>query len=175
MTVRRDGQVGQLALGIMITSLMAVTQLPVHAQAATPAGAAADKEGRIRTQLNARNSVTIAAEIPARVATLRLREGDAFRAGELLVGLDCSLHQSQQRKAEAAVEAASAVVTSNQRMAELNAIGALEAQQGQARLKEASPLRLLAAWPSAMSPLTSSSRLAIRCWTSSTPASWRFR
>lgn len=142
MTVCREGQVGQFgdlghwALGLMLASLMAVAQAQTAVPAA-PAGPAADKDGRIRTQLNARNAVTIAAEIPARVATLRLREGDAFRAGELLVGLDCSLHQSQQRKAEAAVEAASAVVASNQRLSELNSIGALEVQQGQARLKEA--------------------------------------
>lgn len=120
-------------LSVFAVTLMTAAQ----AQPATSAGSAADKEGRIRTQLSARNAVTIAAEIPARVATLRLREGDAFRAGELLVGLDCSLHQSQQRKAEAAVDAASAVATSNQRMAELNSIGAMEVQQGQARLKEA--------------------------------------
>lgn len=155
-----DARRRQWGLGIMMTGWMVVMAAAAHAQnaprpapAATHVGAGSvasgnssnsggssgtsDKEGRIRTQLSARNSVTIAAEIPARVATLRLREGDAFRAGELLVGLDCSLHQSQQRKAEAAVEAASALVASNQRLAELNSIGALEVQQGQARLKEA--------------------------------------
>ncbi len=98
---------------------------------------ATDKEGRIRAQLAARNAVTVASEIPGRVASLRLREGDAFRAGEQLVGLDCSLYQSQVRKAEAATEATSAVVQSNQRMAELNSIGRLEVEQAQARLKEA--------------------------------------
>lgn len=127
MTVRRDARIGPLGFGLLLVGLMS------SAQAQKPS----DKDGRIRTQLSARNAVTIAAEIPARVATLRLREGDAFRAGELLVGLDCSLHQSQQRKAEAAVEAASALVASNQRLSELNSIGALEVQQGQARLKEA--------------------------------------
>lgn len=144
-----DAPVRQLGLGIMMVGLMATADAQTSAKPATPARAPGitsaaqpgaidtDKEGRIRTQLSARNAVTIAAEIPARVATLRLREGDAFRAGELLVGLDCSLHQSQQRKAEAAVEAASALVASNQRLAELNSIGALEVQQGQARLKEA--------------------------------------
>jgi RND family efflux transporter MFP subunit len=98
---------------------------------------AVDKEGRIRTQLSARNAVTVSSEIAARIASLSLREGDAFRAGEQIVGFDCSLHQSQLRKAEAATDAANAVVLSNQRMAELNSIGKYEVEQAQARLKEA--------------------------------------
>ena len=104
---------------------------------AQTAGLATDKEGRIRTQLSSRNAVTLSSEIGARIASLPLREGDAFRAGQPLVGFDCSLYQGQLRKAEAAAEAANAVVQSNQRMAELNSIGKFEVQQAQAKLKEA--------------------------------------
>jgi len=107
------------------------------AQAAGGSSLVADKDGRIRTQLSARNAVTVSSEIPARIASLPLREGDAFRAGQQLVGFDCALHQSQLRKAEATVEAANAVVQSNQRMAELNSIGKFEVEQAQAKLKEA--------------------------------------
>lgn len=96
-----------------------------------------DKDGRIRTQLSSRNAVTISAEIAARVASLPLREGDAFRAGQQLVGFDCSLYLSQVRKAEAATDAANALVQSNLRMAELNSIGKFEVEQAQAKLKEA--------------------------------------
>ncbi len=98
---------------------------------------ASDKDGRIRTQLNSRNAVTLSSEIAARIASLPLREGDAFRAGQQLVGFDCSLYQSQLRRAEAATDAANAVVQSDQRMAELNSIGKFELDQAQARLKEA--------------------------------------
>jgi len=98
---------------------------------------ASDKDGRIRTQLNSRNAVTLSSEIAARIASLPLREGDAFRAGQQIVGFDCSLYQSQLRKAEAAVDAANAVLQSNQRMAELNSIGKFEVEQAQARSKEA--------------------------------------
>jgi len=110
---------------------------PLNSALAQTSPLAADKDGRIRTQLSARNAVTVSAEIAARVASMPLREGDAFRAGQQLVGFDCALLQSQQRKAEASVEAAQAVVQSNQRMAELNSIGKFEVEQAQARLKEA--------------------------------------
>lgn len=96
-----------------------------------------DKDHRIRTQLTARNAVTISSELAARIAALSLREGEAFRAGQQLVGFDCSLYQSQLRKAEASVEAAAALVQSNQRLAELNSIGKFEVEQAQAKLKEA--------------------------------------
>jgi len=90
---------------------------------------AADKDGRIRAQLSSRNAVTISAELSARIASLPLREGDAFRAGQTLVGFDCALYQSQVSKADAAVEAANAMVQSNKRLAELGSIGQFEVQQ----------------------------------------------
>lgn len=124
------------ALSGAVGQALAQTQPPAQTTASLPTSVT-DKEGRIRAQLSSRNAVTISAEIPARVATLRLREGDAFRPGDLLVGLDCSVHKSQQNKAEASVEAAGAVVASNQRLAELNSIGKLEVEQARARLKEA--------------------------------------
>ncbi len=120
-------------------ALAAISPL-AHAQPTAPTPRPVlleDKDHRIRTQLSARNAVTISSEVAARIATLSLREGDAFRAGQQLVGFDCSLYQSQLRKAEAGVEAASALVQSNRRLAELNSIGKFEVEQAQARLKEA--------------------------------------
>jgi RND family efflux transporter MFP subunit len=114
----------------------------MNALAQTPSPAAnasllTDKDGRIRTQLTSRNAVTISSELAARVAMLSLREGDFFRAGQPLVVFDCSLYQSHLRKAEASIEAASALVQSNLRLAELNSIGKFEVEQAQAKLKEA--------------------------------------
>jgi membrane fusion protein (multidrug efflux system) len=118
----------------LVSLLLACCVAPVHAQITN---LSLDKDGRIRTQLSSRNAVTISAEIAARIASLPLREGDAFRAGQQLVGFDCALYQSQVRKAEAATDAANALVQSNLRMAELNSIGKFEVEQAQARLKEA--------------------------------------
>ena len=110
---------------------------PASSTAAPPARLAAERDGSIRTQLGSRNAVTISAELAARISSLPLREGDTFRAGQTLVGFDCSLHQTQLRKAEAATEAAQAVLHSNLRLAELNSIGKYEVEQAQARVKEA--------------------------------------
>lgn len=115
----------------------AAAQQAVAALKALPTSLAADRDGRVRAQLSARNAVTLSAEVAARIATLPLRDGDAFREGQVLVSFDCSLIDSQLQKAEASIEAASAVVQSNQRLVELNSIGAYELAQAQARLKEA--------------------------------------
>lgn len=123
-----------------LSCLLGATAFPVaHAQSPAPSASSlvTDKDGRIRTQFVARDSVTLSAEIAARIASLPLREGDAFRAGQALVGFDCGLYQSQLRKAEAAADAASAVQVSNQRLADLHSIGKAELEQSQARLKEA--------------------------------------
>ena len=120
--------------------LLLLALLPLHLAAQTaaplPPALATDKDGRIRTQLSSRNAVTLSSELAARISSLPLREGDAFRAGQALVSFDCSLVQAQLRKAEAGVEAAQALMQSNQRLAELNSIGRFELEQAQAKLKE---------------------------------------
>ena len=127
----------RVALLCLFTTITATTTASAQTPPAANAALLTDKDGRIRTQLTSRNAVTISSELAARIATLTLREGDAFRAGQLLVGFDCALYQSQQRKAEAAIEAATALVQSNQRLTELNSIGKYEVDQAQAKLKEA--------------------------------------
>lgn len=122
---------------LWLLGLAGLLEMALPDALAQDAGAAGDKPTRIRTQLSSRNAVTISAEIAARIAALPLREGDAFRTGQQLVGFDCSLLQSQLRKAEAATEAAQAVLQSNQRMAELDSVGKFEVRQSQAKLKEA--------------------------------------
>lgn len=119
------------AVPVLVPVQSAVARLP------PPVSLAADKDGRVRAQLSARNAVTLSAELAARIAALPLREGDAFREGQPLVDFDCHLFESQLQKAEAGIEAASAVVQSNRRLAELNSIGSYELAQAQARLKEA--------------------------------------
>lgn len=128
---------GPAAWALALAGVVAVAQAEQPPAAPARPALIEDKDHRIRTQLASRNAVTISSELAARIGVLSLREGDAFRAGQLLVGFDCSLYQSQLRKAEAGIEAAAALVRSNQRLAELNSIGKFEVEQAQARLKEA--------------------------------------
>ena len=105
---------------------------------ALPEGySAGDKDGRIRTQFTPKNEVVISSELSAKIASLSLREGDSFRAGQMLVGFDCTMFQAQLTKAQVTRDATRQTLTVNQRLAELNSIGTLEVQLAEARAKEA--------------------------------------
>ena len=96
----------------------------------------ADHDGRVRAQLVARNEVVLSSELSAKIASLPLRDGDAFRAGQTLVGFDCTLFKAQLDKAESSLNAARQTLSVKQRLAELNSVGKLDVELAQARVKE---------------------------------------
>ena len=116
--------------------LAAALSIAVHAQGlrgAAPADDPADaaspaRVGRaeIRAHLIPLRYTTLAAEIGARVRALPFAESQAFKAGDTLVALDCSVQQAQREKARAELAGAEAALEANQRLARLNAISELE-------------------------------------------------
>ncbi len=111
------------------------------AAAAAPAwavagGDAAAHDARMRVQIVAVQQTTLSAEIAAKIAALPLREGDAFRAGQLLVGFDCDLYRASLARAEAEADAARKTVDVDQRLSQLHSIGQLDVAQAEAKLHE---------------------------------------
>jgi RND family efflux transporter MFP subunit len=156
MTKRLKDSLGRRGAGIGIAALMLaqaglaaqpVPAAPAAARVAAPAvavpavSAAAQNpapdgnDGKIRIQLVARDQVDISSEIPAKIASLPFREGDAFRAGQTLVSLDCSLYSAQLRKSQADADGARDLLNVNQKLLALHSIGELEVQQAQAKQK----------------------------------------
>ena len=108
------------------------TPVSVSASATTdPTGDA----GRIRIQLVSRDEVDLSSEIAAKIATLPFRDGDAFRAGQTLISLDCSLYAAQLHKAQAEADAARDLMQVDQRLAQLHSVGDLEVQQASGKLE----------------------------------------
>jgi len=103
--------------------------------AAPPTGAPAEDDGHIRVQLVPRDQVDVATEISAKIASLPFRDGDAFRAGQTLVSLDCSLFEAQLHKVQAEADAAAQVTRIDERLSQLHSIGELEVQQAEAKAK----------------------------------------
>jgi membrane fusion protein, multidrug efflux system len=99
-----------------------------------PAPTAADD--RIRVQISSERQTVLSAEIGAKLVHLPLREGDAFRTGQVLAGFDCDIYRAQLNKAEASAEAARQTLKVNKRLAELGSISTLEVDQAEAKLKE---------------------------------------
>jgi len=91
----------------------------------------------IRAQLSPRRFTTIAAEVGAKINNLPVAEGGSFRAGQVLVSLDCSLQQAQLQKAKAALGAAERTFTANKRLNELHSIGKVELDVSEAEVAKA--------------------------------------
>ena len=90
----------------------------------------------LRAQLSPRNYTTLAAEIGAKVDRITVKEGQAFRAGQTLVSLDCSLQQAQQQRAKAELSGAEKVLAANRRLAELHSIGEVELEVSAAQVEK---------------------------------------
>jgi membrane fusion protein (multidrug efflux system) len=90
------------------------------------ASAAPAARAEIRAHLIPLRYTTLAAEIGARVRALPFAESQAFKAGDTLVALDCSVQQAQREKARAELTGAEAALEANQRLLRLNAVSELE-------------------------------------------------
>jgi len=91
----------------------------------------------IRAQLLPRRFTTVAAEIGAKINRLPIAEGGYFKAGQLIVGFDCSVQQAMLQKARADLTAAQLTLKANQRLAELNSIGNIELDVSRANTAKA--------------------------------------
>ena len=108
------------------------------APAASGAAPAPDggADNRIRVQLVAYQQTILSSELSAKIAALPFREGDSFKAGQTLVAFDCGLFHAQSNKAEAAADAARQTLKVDQRLAQLDSIGALDVDLAAAKVRE---------------------------------------
>ena len=91
----------------------------------------------LRGQLTPRRFTTLAAEVPAKVDKVAVREGERFKEGQLLVGLDCSVQRAQLDRARAVLASAEKVHAAQKRLVELKSSGALEAEAAAMKAAEA--------------------------------------
>jgi RND family efflux transporter MFP subunit len=117
-----------IAAALLLASVAAFAQPPSPGAGTLPAPSAAPALDKfeMRAQLNARRYTTLSAEIGARIARIPVREGERFKAGQVLVSLDCSLHAASRDRAKAVLAAAENTHAGNLLLAEHQAIGKVE-------------------------------------------------
>ena len=120
-----------------LTVLLLLSSVSGQAYAADAPDAGSPLEGKIRTQLMAKQSVTLSSELSATISKLPVEEGGSFQRGQVLVEFQCDGYRAQLRKAEATLEAAQQLLKVNTRLAQLNSIGELEVSQAEGKSKEA--------------------------------------
>ncbi len=118
-------------------ALALLAAAPALAESLAPASGALGRQV-IRAQLLPRQYTTLAAEIGAKINRLPVAEGGSFKAGQVLVGFDCSMQQALLQKARAELSAAEHTRKANRRLAELNSIGQLELSLSEAAVQKAS-------------------------------------
>lgn len=124
-----------LTLAAPTTQPARVIAQPQNAPAAATERVPNSLEQReIQAQLSPRNYTVLAAEIAAKINALPVREGGSFPRGKTLVTFDCSIHQAQLAKAQAALNAASKTWEANRRLAELNSVGRVELEVSEAEV-----------------------------------------
>lgn len=128
-----------IAIALASMALGAHAQVPQKVPAPPPPAAATPALDRqdIRAQLSPRRFTTLAAEIGAKVNRISVREGERFKAGQVLIVLDCALQSAQLNKARAALTAAEKTYAANNRLAELNSVGKLELETSQSEVAKA--------------------------------------
>lgn len=97
----------------------------------------AQAQQELRAQLSPRDFTTLAAEIGAKVERIVVREGDRFQKGDPLVTFDCSIQRAQMAEARAELDAAAKTDAVNKRLLQLQTIGKLEADVGEANAEKA--------------------------------------
>lgn len=90
-----------------------------------PAAALA-QESVIPAQLVASQHTTLSAELPAKIDRIAVKEGERFKAGQVLVAFDCSIHKALLDEARAILSAADKAKAAHKRLLELNSTGSLE-------------------------------------------------
>ena len=80
----------------------------------------------VRGQLVARAYTTISAEISGKLAAIAVKDGDPYKAGSVLIRMDCALQRAQHQETVAAFAIATKTRQVNQRLSQLNSTSSLE-------------------------------------------------
>ncbi|HBN15640.1 MAG: efflux transporter periplasmic adaptor subunit [Gammaproteobacteria bacterium] len=91
----------------------------------------------IRMQLTPHQRTILSSEIPGRITQLTVKEGESFDTGELLIKIDCSMHQARLDKAVAQAKEAEQVLAVNTQLDRLGSISVLEVEVAGSRLAAA--------------------------------------
>ena len=93
--------------------------------------------GNIRGLVKPVTSATFTSEIPGRIIRLPFKMGDRFKKGQILVQIDCSLHNAELAAAKAELEAEKKKHENNLQLLALNAISKIETDISGTNVKKA--------------------------------------
>ena len=78
----------------------------------------------VRGTVEAERHAVISSELAARIVSLPRRDGESFRKGDVIVGLDCAVYHAQRASARADLSIATQTLASNRELEKRNAVSA---------------------------------------------------
>lgn len=121
--------------GFFLPACLLMALLPFASPSAATLEEESVEEGegwQVRTLLEPVREASLAAELEAKVVRMPFREGERFKKGAVLVGLDCGLFQVQLNSSRAELRKAAATLENKRKLADLQSVGALETQLAEA-------------------------------------------
>jgi membrane fusion protein, multidrug efflux system len=79
----------------------------------------------------------LSTDLAARVAKIGFREGEAFKAGDLLIAFDCERYRAEAQSAEAVWREMKVTLDSNQHLEKFRAVGKADVEISKARVSKA--------------------------------------
>lgn len=120
---------GRWVIAASLAALLAPSVFP--SAWARDEGGAPTPPPQVRALLAPRDEAVLASQIPGRVATMAVRNGQAFKKDDVLFALDCRLYQAQLDKARAELAAAERTLTIQRRLNELGSGNRLDRNQAE--------------------------------------------
>lgn len=78
----------------------------------------------------------LSSQISGFIKKLPFREGDSFKKDDVLIEFDCTVHESNYKKAQATVNSSKAMYEANLKLKKLNAISSVELAQSESQYDE---------------------------------------
>jgi membrane fusion protein, multidrug efflux system len=101
-------------------------------------GHADDENGvPVRGVVRAIDQAALSTEIQARALTIGFREGESFKAGDLLIAFDCERYRAEAQSAEAVSREMRLTLESNQQLEKFRAVGKHDVEISRARVEKA--------------------------------------
>lgn len=91
----------------------------------------------LRAQIKARESTQISSEMSGRISQLKIRDGERFSVGQVLVGFHCSLEEAQLSKTKATLEKKTKTHEVNLKLEKLDSVSTLQIAVSKTEAEEA--------------------------------------
>jgi membrane fusion protein, multidrug efflux system len=103
----------------------------------TPAAGASEFSVPVRGVVRALDQAALSTDLMTRVAKIGFREGEAFKAGDLLISFDCERYRAEAQSADAVLREMNLTLDSNEHLSTYRAVGKHDVEISRARASKA--------------------------------------